>query len=89
MLAGFFRKNVEINCIQSKADANIEICTAALSLTEGHPVVIHSEDTDLLVILIHYDVFKENPLHCMKLFLLHAIKKWDIIKTVAELPEYL
>lgn len=74
MLAGFFRKNVEINCIQSKADANIEICTAALSLTEGHPVVIHSEDTDLLVILIHYDVFKENPLHCMKLFLLHAIK---------------
>ena len=74
-----------ITCIRSEADADLNICKAALEQAEFHPVVLHGEDTDLLVILLHYASRRATN---YQIVLKTRSQEWDIQSAITALPPH-
>ena len=50
--------------MHSDGDADVDIVSSALTLTNIHPVTLLGEETDLLIILLwHYSLSLHHPVH--------------------------
>jgi len=53
----------DISAIECKSDANLTIATTATEKSKEFPTVVIGEDTDLLVLLIHYSNAEDMDHH--------------------------
>ena len=66
-----------INCISAEADADVSICQTAIEMLDNSDVVVHGDDTDLVIILLHLGL-NVTISNVNNLILKTKTHEWDI-----------